>query len=528
MSCDRRFSGWVWRAAALVPALGAAGCARPEAPPGGPEDRMPPFVVETVPDTFAIVEAGVREFVFRFSERISERAASGTLNRAVVVSPPAGNVRVRHSRDGLIVTSREGLQEGRVYRITILPVVNDMFGNRLRDPFDLVLSTGGEIVPNVVAGVVEDRVTGQAVADARVQAVFQQAADTVAHWNYTDANGIFALRFVPRGSFRVSAWQDRNRDGLLSPGEPRTLAQFFGELPGVSDTSFVIMSLVEPDTTPARLIRVTAQDSLRVQLEFDDYIDPDLPGSEIIGSVIRQTEEANQVVPMRIFQEYEYETWVADQQDSAAAEAETDESGPAAEGPGPVGGQSGSFGLSGLRLPSQTLVGVPEVSLEASVGYSTAIIGPANIAGVAGQADTVLFTWEPPEPDSTAVDSTAVDSTGVVPDTGDVVLDTTAVVPDTTVLPPGTVLTVPDTTGALPDTTGTPPDTTGTPPDTTGALPDTTGTPPDTTGAPPDTTGALPDTTGTPPDTTGAPPDTTVTPRIRSFLFVRPSGPRNK
>ena len=271
---------------ALVGAVvfGAAACARNERPSGGPEDRFPPYVIETLPDTFSTVEPGTREVRFRFSERISERPVSGRLNDAVVVSPSTGEVRVKHSRDGITVRIREGFAPGLVYRVTVLPVIKDMFGNALQDPFDLVFSTGGEIVPNVVAGMVEDRVTGEATRDARVAARFVLGDDTVTHWNVSDTGGVFSLRYVPAGTFEVWAWQDMNRDGEVGGSEPQT-AFVPGELVEAPDTTLAILTLILPDTTPPRLARATVEDSVKLKIEIDDYIEPDLEEGAIAGVV---------------------------------------------------------------------------------------------------------------------------------------------------------------------------------------------------------------------------------------------------
>lgn len=305
--------------------LFAAACARPEAPPGGPEDLFPPYVIETTPDTFAVVEPGVSEVHFRFSERISERPANGNLNDAVVVSPSTGLVRVRHRRDGITVEMQEGFEAGRVYRVTVLPVINDMFQNRLRDPFDLVVSTGNEFVPNVLAGMVEDRVTGAAVADTRVEARFPGSGDTITHWNFTDRDGVFSLRYVPDGAFEVRAWMDRNRDREVGESEPQT--EFVGgELALTPDTSFTVLSLIEPDTTPARLASVTVEDSLTLRFEFDDYLDPELPGALVAAQLV--------------VAEIEVDSTEADAEaavDSAEAEAEIDvDSAAAGAEPEPV------------------------------------------------------------------------------------------------------------------------------------------------------------------------------------------------
>lgn len=270
---------------AILPVLAVAACARPEPPPGGPEDLTPPVVIETIPDTFAVVEPGVREFFFRFNERISERPSVGQLDNSVVISPPLGALRVRHSRDGLSIETQEELEPDRLYRITILPVVNDMFGNRLRDPFDLVLSTGEEFVPNVVAGMVEDRVTGQGAPDVRVEARFRGEADTLTHWNFTGTDGVFSLRYVPGAPYELLAWQDRNRDGEIGEFEPQS-AVTSAELAVPPDTSFTILSLIEPDTTPPRLASVTVEDSMTLTFEFDDYLEPQMPGVVFEGQLV--------------------------------------------------------------------------------------------------------------------------------------------------------------------------------------------------------------------------------------------------
>ena len=71
-------------------------CARPSNPPGGPRDRTGPQVVETVPDTFAVVEPFDDAIRIAFDERISEQATTGTLESAVQISPESGEIQVRH------------------------------------------------------------------------------------------------------------------------------------------------------------------------------------------------------------------------------------------------------------------------------------------------------------------------------------------------------------------------------------------------------------------------------------------------
>ena len=530
--------------------LGAAeACARSEAPTGGPPDNFPPYVIETVPDTFAIVEPGLREIRFCFSERISERPRDGRLNDAVIVSPSTGEIRVKHGRECVTVEMEEGLAPDLVYRMTVRPVINDMFGNSLRDAFELVVTTGAEIVPNVVAGIVEDRVTGDATPSARVEARFPHGDDTLTHWNFSDNGGVFSLRYVPAGSCELRAWEDQNRNGEVDESEPQSSFTPC-DLPEPPDTALDILTLIQPDTTAPRLTRVEVEDSVTLKIEFDDYIEPTIPPEMIRGTVtvaywedsvaveeedsvgvgVEEAEvvedpgdeaeagdpgaeqeageageepapppEPGETIGIRIFQEHEYQVWLAAREDSItqaredsiaraaeAAEAETGDSvapgeeagevpqpveqaplpDPApetgedvGEDPDSVAGPAIPTTLSGLRLPSRTLVGVLDEALFPDIPYELVVEGLTNIAGAAGGGGVDTLIWEPPPPEEDVVaegeegaearDSVQIDTTEVS-DTAQAV-DTTTPPPDTTTPPPDTT-TPPDTNRVPPDT----------------------------------------------------------------------------
>ena len=105
-------SGTVW---GMIGLFSICSCANQGAPSGGPQDLTGPQVVETFPDTFAVVEAFDDEIRIGFDERISESGVQGPLDDAVIISPESGEVRVRHSSravtcdDGGRVPARPGL-----------------------------------------------------------------------------------------------------------------------------------------------------------------------------------------------------------------------------------------------------------------------------------------------------------------------------------------------------------------------------------------------------------------------------------
>ena len=260
-------------------------CANQGFPPGGPQDRTGPQVVETFPDTFAVIPAFDDEVRIVFDERISENGARGPLDAAVIISPESGEVRVRHSSRALRVTMAGGFRPDEVYRVTVQPIVQDLFQNSLAEPFEFVFSTGPEMSPTVLAGAVVDRITDQPIEGARVTARAgrppgaaerdEQVVPT--HVANTDESGVFALRYVPPGQYEITAFVDQDRDGGPNDSEPIATGL---EVLNPADTVLLNFALLVPDTTPAMVGSANVVDSLTLTVQFDDFLDP---ASELAG-----------------------------------------------------------------------------------------------------------------------------------------------------------------------------------------------------------------------------------------------------
>jgi hypothetical protein len=479
----------MWAAAAAALAAGLTGaCARQGAPPGGPEDRRPPVVVGTYPDTFATLTEPFRGPVrFDFDERISERVSGGSLDDAVVVSPRTGEVRVRHGRQSISVELDGGFRPGVVYRVTLLPVVGDLFNNQLLAPFDLVFSTGAAFNASAVAGTVWDRTTAESVDALQVLAIPMEGADSTPFVARTDTGGVYVFRYLPPRTYRLVAFQDRNRDGMVSPMELQGESSV--RVPG-ADTLFADIPVLQPDTTPARLTRAVVVDSLTVLVEFDDYLDP---VSDVASAGVRLTrEDPEGAVPLRVLHEREYVAWVAQLQDSfsrldsvAAAQRAEDaledvplsgdtlaaDSAVVAPPPGPpaarpqahpippalpqstAGGSAGGARRApsgeatgepltpdGRPLPSRRIVVRLDDFLVLNAAYQLTVQNATNVNGLSGGGGESAVVREPP-PDTAVVDSLAL-SDSLAPDT--LAPDTLA--PDT--LAPDTLRTPPDTSGS--------------------------------------------------------------------------------
>lgn len=446
--------------AALLAAVWLGGCAHAVPPPGGEEDREPPRVISTTPEHLAVVEPSRDAVIFRFDERISERG----LEDPVLVSPETGAVKVSRGRSELRVRVENGWKPGLVYQVTLLPVVQDMFGNPIPEPVVVAFSTGAEIPNTVVAGLAMDRLTGGPVArNLRVEATRQ--SDSTRYVAVGDTAGFFAFRYLPPGKYDLISYHDGNRNRRLDYSEP----MFGGVIEvGAADTTLLELPLLAQDTTPARLTRAEARDSMTVAVTFDDAIDPDLSLVDVRVRV-HELPDSTPVPIGIILHHHEYEaaqrTRMAAARDSAdAAEAASPPEAPpdsaarartevgrvgrpgragraladpsdvarrAAEEPEP-GPEAAAEDSVKPPLPARELVVILGRALEPETRYHVEVEGLTNIAGLTGGGGSAVFVApKRPEP----------------PDTAGAAPDTTATPPDTAVVPP------PDSTRAPPPDT---------------------------------------------------------------------------
>lgn len=440
-----------WPPAAFVALTGGVllmvGCARQGVPTGGEPPAIPPSVVATTPDTFAVLPDFRDAVVVGYNRPISERAGGGSLTGLVDVSPRLGEVQVRNRGNAVEISMEGGFPPGRVYRVSIQPGVTDLYGQATDEPFELVFSTGAPFHPNVVAGVVEDRITGQAVAGARVEGFLP--GDSVPISAVTDSEGIFALRYVPPGVLSLRSYLDRARNFQLDETDPRdSVAVELAE----GDTVMVFdLALLVPDSTPAVLGAVQVEDSLALRLTFDDHLDPDWDPSEAtvtlsradggavpqVTTLIHPAQRDSMVALEREAQaerdaaareaeleaaRQEAEVAAADEEvEAGAVEEEAEAEAARQELEAEVGavedlqgqGRPGDVSVgrpgqarppSSPPLPQPLLFAVLAAPLEPEMEYQVVVAGVQNVNGLSNGGGEVQFRTPapppPPEPDS--------------------------------------------------------------------------------------------------------------------------------
>lgn len=409
---NRRYYGTVLLLAA---ALSGLSCARPLSPPGGTPDRSPPELILVTPAQRSIVPGFTGKVVFGFDETLSERGATPDI---VEVSPETG--RVFFERDGseIKVELEGGWQPNQIYRVVVLPGLQDRFSNARKEPAEIVFSTGPVIPTTAIAGLVRDRITNQPVASARVTAMSR--VDSVTHNTATDADGFFALRYMPLGNYLVRAYEDRNRNHR--PDFPEKQAEGNAALGFAADTQIVELTIMAPDTTPARVLRAEARDSLQVRVFFDDYLEP---GRQQFTASLFQLPDSVPVPVSRVLSQREYESIIAAerarqdsitqaQRDTAAADTLAPRPPrPAPPRPAPVSRPGVVPPDTSVVLPFQEIVLVPGQPLLPRTRYRVIVQGAVNIAGIPGGGGTTTFET-PARADTTGA---RTDTTGIRRDT---------------------------------------------------------------------------------------------------------------
>ena len=372
--------------------MATGSCARAISPPGGPTDMSGPQVVATFPDTFSIVESFDGPIKITFNESISERGTSGSLDQAVQVSPESGSIEVSHKKNGLEIRMEGGFSPDLVYRVTVLPTVRDLFGNPMPQPFEFIFSTGADLIPNALAGMVSDRLTGRPMEGVRVTAIIEPLggnkeaiSEESVHVAISDRDGIFAFRYLPPlGRYALKAFDDFNRNKEVDFFEP------FGDASQVisgSDTVFAYMSLLSSDTTAALVSDADIVDSVTVMVEFDDHLNPETSLDDVLAQITLDSMPSG-IEVQKVMHEREYliraesiedSVWVADSIRAASDSVIAEELGMGRPRP------SENRRVDPDRdLPKQAIYILLSNELIFDQTYKVSISGVANINGIKG------------------------------------------------------------------------------------------------------------------------------------------------
>lgn len=417
------------RVAAGAALLAAVACARMGSPAGGPEDKVAPRLLATVPDSTGAYPAWDRNVEFRFDEVISEGASpsmglgTGDLEKLVLLSPSANVPVIRWKRDRLTVHPKEGWKRDRVYRVELLPGITDLRRNKSDTAIVLTFSTGGAPPTDTLSGIALDWVAGRPARSALIELIL--LPDSLIYRAVADSTGRFTLGPLPRGEWRVYGAIDQNRNLRRERRE-----SYDSTAVASGGRTVPPLWLVPRDTLGPRLLSASPVDSLSALLGFSQPLDPTQRFDSLETTLRRQADSS--LVPFRSLLPK-----AADDSLQRLARARADSIGAAndstrrdtaavapaappraAPGPGarpPARDASADSILATRPLLFDKLVLRVDSAFTPDARYLLEIRGIRSAAGVRADARNVLVIPKPAPPKPVAPDSSVADSTKPAP-----------------------------------------------------------------------------------------------------------------
>ena len=414
MARAARRAGRQAQSSGLLLAALLAACASRGDPPGGPPDAAPPSIVTVRPESAAVVPGWKDDAVIQFDEVIDEMPGNGAstgLERQVLLSPVAGDVKVRWGRTRIHVKPKEGWKAGRVYRLEVLPGILDLRRNKLTTGRLIVFSTGPEIGHATLAGTALQWVEQRTLVGALIEAV--PLPDSVGFLTMADSGGRFRLDALRAGRYVVYAIADQNTNR-----RPDRREGYDSALVTLDSTATVTLFTFVHDTAGPRLRVATAVDSTTVRLEFAQAL---APGSALDTARVHvlQLPDSAPVALAAILTPPQYDSLAAAERTAAkpdSAQRDTAAAGappaavrraPAARG-APAAARDTSVArvdtaqvrqlLAQRPVPFDKLVLRFARPLAPETRYLIRVRGAVNLNGAVSDGQAVVLIPKPPEP----------------------------------------------------------------------------------------------------------------------------------
>lgn len=276
-SSARIFSSLILVTTAIV-LTALLNCAETGLPPGGEEDKVKPFILGSEPANGSLNVSSENRILIYFSETVIPPVAGAS----VFVSPqPASKPKLKWKSDRLEIIFEDSFKADQTYVVSV-GALADLRGNKLDSAGVIAFSTGAALDSGAIGGMVkaEDKpkagvfVALYDEADLADSCVYDSLVP--AYLTRTNGEGVFTLDYLPRRSFRLIAFEDKNHDGFFNPHrEAFAVTDRAIVVGGEAPLNNLLLSLTTLDTLRPEILSATytSERLLRVRLSRKIKID---------------------------------------------------------------------------------------------------------------------------------------------------------------------------------------------------------------------------------------------------------------
>ncbi len=276
---------WVLYALYVLLVLSLASCASIQPPPGGPEDKTPPEIIEISPAPRSINVPRDTRLRFIFSTPL-ERA---TFQSAFNITPYV-NGRIEYDWSGydeVTVILPELLRENTTYSVSLSRDLKNRRGNTLDQSYQLIFSTGSLIDTSELAGVVFPSFNTKEAISMKDVFVFayditNRNADTLNfqttppdYITQPDDRGVYRFMAMKQlNRYRAFGLRDAFRNKLYDHGSDAfALPTRDVVLDSMVTAGFYLRLADLPDTVRPMLQDAEVLDSLHIRVRFSEGLD---------------------------------------------------------------------------------------------------------------------------------------------------------------------------------------------------------------------------------------------------------------
>ena len=275
-------------------------CAEVGPPPGGPEDKAAPYIVSSRPASGATDVTPDNSITIFFSERVIKPEGK----RTVFISPrPATEPQLKWKSDRLIINLADSFEVGQTYIVSLSTDIVDMRRNRLDKTTTIAFSTGPTIDSGKISGVVRsgDNASPGALVGLYDTSQFSDELplDSVyaGYLTQTGAGGTFSFDYLPSRTFRLIAFEDRNRDERFSPErEQFAVPDRVVRTGGEQFLDSLNLTLTGPQMGTGTILSASYTVDKMVRVKLSSGVNMDRLKSAPVGVVLRPVSDTSAVI----------------------------------------------------------------------------------------------------------------------------------------------------------------------------------------------------------------------------------------
>lgn len=267
-------------------------CAKVGNPSGGDKDESPPEILKSSPSNFSL-NIHPKEISIEFDEYV----VLGNYENEWTVTPPLSEKpKAKLKGKTLIIELPDSLEDNTTYTFNFGESIKDLHeGNILKDNL-FVFSTGAFLDSGKVAGTTLLASEGTAAKEITV-GLFESPIDSLPpksearYITKSKEDGSFSFSYVKDGTYRLFAWEDKNRNKIIEDSEARA---FLDSAVSTQDSSLHQLNVFQEAPDSLVIEKETLRENLNVLLKFNMELPEDASvSSDSVAYIDQEADSLN-------------------------------------------------------------------------------------------------------------------------------------------------------------------------------------------------------------------------------------------